>query len=216
MKDIPVFDTENGVASLFLWEIPYRKRAHIKLQSTQNPEKLLDECVDFCKMCGAEWIDAAGHEYLQKYPLITALYTMQCDKAVVGETDACLFPVTESTVQQWLDIYNERMEHIPNAAFMDGAKGKEMLKDGDGYFIHKEGKLLGIGRAGGDFIDTVIAVVPGMGETVVKALTSILTGDTVRLLVADANKRAVRLYERMGFVKVKEVSRWYEVFNGVQ
>ena len=211
MKDIPVFNTEFGVASLFLREIPYRQRAHIKIQSSLDPEQLLAECVDFCRACGAEWIDGAGHEYLEKYPLITALYTMQCDRLAIGETDAYLFPVTEKTVQQWLDIYNEKMADVPNAAFMDSRDGKELLQTGDGYFVHRDGQLLGIGKAAGDFIDTVIAVKPGMGETVVKALSGILTGDTVRLMVAGANERAVRLYERMGFVKVREVSRWYRV-----
>ncbi|MBP3478829.1 MAG: GNAT family N-acetyltransferase [Oscillospiraceae bacterium] len=211
MKDIPVFNTEFGVASLFLREIPYRQRAHIKIQSSLEPERLLAECVDFCRACGAEWIDGAGHEYLEKYPLITVLYTMQCDRSAIGETDACLFPVTEKTVQQWLDIYNEKMADVPNAAFMDSRDGKELLQTGDGYFVHRDGQLLGIGKAAGDFIDTVIAVKPGMGETVVKALSGILVGDTVRLMVAGANERAVRLYERMGFVKVREVSRWYRV-----
>ncbi len=211
MRDIPVFTTEYGAASLFLREIPYRKRAHIKIQSSLEPEKLLAECVSFCRACGAEWIDAAGHDFLEKYPLITALYTMQREKNGIPETDACLFPVTEETVQQWLDIYNERMAPVPNAAYMDRKDGAELLKTGDGYFVHREGKLLGIGKAKGDFIDTVISVQPGMGETVVRALASILNADTLRLMVAGANERAVRLYNRMGFVTVKEISRWYRV-----
>ena len=48
-------------------------------------------------------------------------------------------------------------------------------------------------------------------EQGVLALASILTGDTVRLMVASENKRAVRLYERMGFVTTKELSRWYKI-----
>lgn len=211
MKDIPVFDTEHGVASLFLREIPYRGRAHIKIQSSQEPDRLLEECVAFCRMCGAEWIDAAGHQYLEKYPFITVLYAMQRSREGIPKTDACLFPVTPENVQQWLDIYNERMAGVPNAAFMDSADGRELLKTGDGYFVHRDGQLLGIGKAAGDFIDTVIALQPGMGETVVQALTELLTEDTVRLMVAGANTRAVRLYERMGFIKVKELSRWYRV-----
>ena len=211
MKDIPVFDTENGVASLFLREIPYRGRAHIKIQSSLDPEKLLEECIAFCRMCGADWCDAAGHEYLEKYPLITAIYAMTCPREGLPETDACLFPVTEETVEKWVAIYNERMKDIPNCAFMDSQHGKEMLKEGDGYFIHKNGQLLGIGRASGEMLDTVISVVPGMGETVVLALASLLDTDVVRLQVASANERAIRLYERMGFIKVKELSRWYRV-----
>ena len=213
MRDIPMFTTEYGVASLFLKEIPYRGRAHIKIQSSLEPEKLLEECVGFCRACGAEWIDAAGHEYLEKYPLITALWAMQCPRDSIGDTDACLFPMTEETMQKWLDICNERMANIPNAAYMDSKDGKELLKKGSAYFIHRNGELLGIGVAAGDFIDTVIAVKPGAGETVVGTLASILTEDTVRLMVADANTRAVKLYERLGFVKVKELSRWYLVFG---
>lgn len=211
MKDIPVFTTQYGAASLFLREIPYRSRAHIKLQSTLEPDKLLEECIEFCKMCGADWIDAAGHEYLEKYPLITSLSTMQCDREMIPHTDACLFPVTEETVGNWLDIYNERMKNVPNCAYMDSADGKELLKTGDGYFVHKDGELLGIGKAAGAVIDTLAAVKPGAGETVVAALTSVLTEPVVRLTVADANTRAVRLYERMGFVKVRELIRWYRV-----
>jgi GNAT superfamily N-acetyltransferase len=148
---------------------------------------------------------------LEKYPLITAIVAMQCEKAAIPETDVCLFPVTENTVSKWLDIYNERMTDVPNAAFMDSTDGRELLKSGDGYFVHRNGDLLGIGKAAGDFIDTVISVKPGAGETVVRALASVLTEDTVRLWVASANTRAVRLYERMGFVPVKELSRWYRV-----
>lgn len=211
MQDFPMFTTEYGVASLFLREIPYRSRAHIKIHSSLEPEKLLAECVSFCRMCGAEWCDAAGDAYLEKYPLITAIWSMQCPRSAIGETDACLFPVTEQTVQKWLDIYNERMADVPNSAYMDSRDGRELLKSGDGYFVHRDGALLGIGKAAGDFIDTVIAVQPGAGETVVRALAGALNCETVRLWVASANTRAIRLYERMGFVKTAEISRWYRV-----
>ena len=211
MQDIPVFTTEYGVASLFLREIPYRGKAYIQLQSSLQPEKLLEECVAFCRACGAERIDASGHGYLERYPLVSALYTMQCSTDRLGKTDAALFPVTEKTLSRWLDVYNERMAEVPNASYMDSRDGQEMLSRGDGYFVHRDGKLLGIGRASGGTVDAVISVVPGMGETVMRALVSLLTEDTVRLLVASANTRAVRLYERMGFVKVQEVGRWYQI-----
>lgn len=211
MKDIPMFTTEYGVASLFLREIPYRGRAHIKIQSSLNPEKLLEECISFCRMCGADWIDAAGDPYLEKYPLITALWAMQCPRSALCEIDAQLVAVTEQTLQQWLDLYNERMADVPNAAYMDGRDGRELLKTGDGYFVYQNGQLQGIGKAKDDFIDTVIAIRPGAGETVMRALRKQLTGDVVQLWVASANARALRLYERLGFVKTKELSRWYRV-----
>ena len=213
MMDIPVFTSEYGVASLFLREIPYRKRAHIKIRSASDPEKLVGECIDFCRACGAEWMDCTGHPYLEKFPLLATLVKMQCDKGTIPTSDACLFPVTEETVQQWLNIYNQYMENVPNSAYMDKEDGKELVKTGDGYFVHQNGELLGIGKASNDFIHAVVSVVPGKGETVVRALTEVLTDDVISLMVAQQNTRAVRLYERMGFVAVQELSRWYQIFG---
>ena len=211
MKDIPVFDTEFGVASLFVRQIPYRQQAHIKIQVALDAEKLLEECVGFCRMCGAEHIYAAGDAYLEKYPRYATLVEMRCDRASIGESDACLFPVTEATVAQWLQIYNARMADVPNAAYMDNAQGRELIKNGGGYFVHRDGKLLGIGKISEDLLDAVISVEPGMGETVVKALVEVMPTDTVRLLVAKENQRAMGLYTRLGFLEVQEVSNWYKI-----
>ena len=213
MKDIPLFTTEYGVASLTLREIPYRQRAYIKIQSASEPEKLLEECIGFCRACGAERIDASGHEFLEQYSLITPMWMMTANRESMGQTDACIFPMTQQTVERWLEIYNQRMADVPNAAYLDSRDGKEFLENGDCYFVHRDGKLLGIGKAAGDCVDIVIAVEPGMGETVLLALSSVLTEDTVRVTVAGENTRAVRLYERMGFIKTKEISRWYRLFG---
>lgn len=211
MKDIPIFTTDNGVASLFLQEIPYRKRAHIKIRSSLSPEAFLDECISFCKMCGADWIDASGHDYLQNYPLITALYQMQCPKENLGATDACLFPLTEETLDEWVRLYNARMGDVPNCAWLDTAQAKKMLADGDCYFVHRNGALIGFGSASDGMLHTVAAVERGMGQTAVCALATLLDTDTVTLNVASENKRAFRLYEKMGFVITKELTRWYRV-----
>ena len=135
MKNIPVFTTEYGVASLTLREIPYRNRAYIKIQSTSEPDKLMEECVAFCRACGAEWISAAGDAYLEQYPLITEMWLMTCNRESIGETDACLFPMTEATVDRWLQLYNQRMADVPNAAYLDSKDGKEFLENGDCYFV---------------------------------------------------------------------------------
>ena len=52
MRDIPMFTTEYGVASLALREIPYRQEAFITIQATEKPKELLEECIGFCRACG--------------------------------------------------------------------------------------------------------------------------------------------------------------------
>lgn len=211
MRDIPMFDTEYGIASLVLKEIPYQQTAYITMQSSQEPDKLLEECVGFCRACGAERIYASGDAYLEKYPVYTAMWQMQCAVESLPDTDAALFPVQEQTLSQWMDIYNRKVAKLPNGAWMSAAEGKKMLQKGDGYFIHRSGELLGIGRASGDVIDWVASVEPGAGADVVSALSHALSDSTVVLVVASENAKALALYRRLGFVPVKEISRWFVV-----
>lgn len=211
MKDFPVFTTQYGVASLVLKQIPYQGAAYITLQDSMEPEKLLEECVAFCRVCGAEQIYATGHEVLEQYPLYTAMWEMRCPWESIPDTDAGLFPVVESTLDQWRQIYNDKVKKVPNGAWMPQADGEKMLADGDGYYIHRNEKLLGIGRAAGDTIDWVASVEPGAGRDVVAALNHAVIADTVKLTVASANHKAAALYESLGFVTTKEISRWYRV-----
>lgn len=211
MKDIPVFDTEYGVASLFLQEVSYRGRAHIKLQATQEPEKLLEECVAFCRACGAEWCDAAGHAYLEQYPCLATLVLMQADRAALQENRAKLVPLTAATQEHWRALYNERMKNVPNCAYLDERGARELREKGGCYFIYEADRLLGIGGIDAQRIETVAAAVPGAGERIVRALATVMQTPQVQLVVALENERAVALYQRLGFVQIRLLSRWYRV-----
>ncbi len=210
MKNIPVFDTENGVATLILREIPYTQKAYVRLQSVSDFEKMVEECRAFCRMCGAEKIYATGHAGLAKYPYHTAMVEMRCNTDTLPRTDACLFPVQEHTLGEFTRIYNEKMKAVPNSAWMDAEEGKRMLQSGDGYFVHRAGSLIGIGRVETGKIRVVASLMPGGGREVVVALAS-LAGETAAVEVAAENHKAVGLYERLGFVAVRELSRWYEI-----
>jgi len=211
VKDIPVFTTEYGVASLILREVPYQQTAYVHLQAALEPEKLLAECVSFCRMVGAVKILATGHPMLERYPMYTAIWRMRCMTGSLAGTDAALFPVQEATADAFQSIYNEKVSHVPNAAWMDNTDKKEMLKTGEGYFVHRDGTLLGIGRVLGCELRFLASVQPGAGEDVIKALVHSITEPAVTVEVASANGKAVRLYERLGFVKIAERARWYKV-----
>ena len=213
MKDIPIFDTETGVSSLVLKEIPYKQIAYVKIRSVQ-PGGLrahLDECIRFCRMCGAERIFAQGHPELEQWPLHCAVLKMNL--AVPDrEPPAMVFPVTEETVCRWRDIYNEKMAQVDNSAVMTARDEKEILSSGGACFVHDCGALLGIGWVRESRILCVAAVQPGAGERVLLTLLTLLDSDRAELEVASTNHRAIRLYERLGFVTVGEASRWYQIF----
>ena len=211
MRDFPMFTTEYGVGSLVLKEIPYSGAAYITIRASAQPDMFLSECTDFCRAVGAQSVYATGNESLGKYPIHTSVIQMSASWDVIQETDACLFPVTEATLSKWQHIYNERMQGVDNAAYMSDRAAKEMLKRGDGYFIHNDGQLLGIGMASDDKIDCIASVVPGKGKDIVCALVHALMCDRIVLEVASTNTKAIKLYESLGFIQTAEISRWYKI-----
>ena len=211
MRDIPVFTTQYGVASLILKEIPYSADAYIRLQNTIDPEKLLQECVSFCRAAGAERVYAAGHTYLENYPLHTAIFAMSCMKAMLPDTDAELIPVCEETLEQWRSLYNNKMNGIDNATYLSLADAQKILVAGEGYFIYQGTDLLGIGAVSKDTIRAVASLQAGAGADIVSALCRVLTTDTVSLEVASTNTKAISLYQRIGFRFSGEISRWYKI-----
>lgn len=212
MRDIPVFTTEYGVASLVLREIPYRQEAYICIQSSCQPKELLEECIGFCRACGAEKIYARNHEFLEKYPLHTAILKMRGIARIDENKVEHLWPVTEETVSQWRQFMNERLKNVDNAATLDGTSEKEILERGGACFVHKNGELLGGGWLANGELLLIAAAVPGAGERVMHTLMSLQPDEPIELEVASTNTRAIRLYEKLGFVKASELRQWYKVF----
>ncbi len=213
MRDFPIFTTEYGVSSLIFKEIPYKKVAYIRIRDVQEDffGEHLRECVSFCRMAGAERIYAAGHEKLEAYPLYTAIYQMQGTAWVDTGKLANLFPVTGATAARWRQICNERMRDVDCAATQTAKDEAEIISSNGAYFVHRDGYLLGIGWVKDGELLVVAAVKPGAGETVMHTLMSLMEGAQMRLEVASTNERAIALYEKLGFLKTGERTRWYAV-----
>ena len=209
MKDIPVFTTEHGAASLILSQIPYREEGYIHVQSSLEPQQLLQECAGFLRACGAERIYATGQDLPQSLEIYTTLVQMQIPKEALPEPNAALWPVQRENLDRWAEIYNRKTAAIPMGAWLKDRQRQELLDSGEGYFVHANGKLLGIGRVSADTLHFVASVSPGAGADVVAALASVITQPVVKLTVASTNQKAVRLYEKLGFCKTRQVSTWY-------
>ena len=211
MKDFPMFTTEFGVASLILQEIPYRGEAFILIQDTLQPEELLAECISFCRMCGAEKIYARGHEITEKYPLHCIVLEMR-GQAKVDETKVeNLWPVTEENVGRWRELANEKMRPVDNSGTLTKRHEQDILSSGGAYFVHHEGELLGAGWLVGNELLLVCAAKSGAGERVCHTLFSLIPGQEVKLDVVSTNIRAIRLYEKLGFIRTSELRQWHRV-----
>ena len=213
MQDFPLFSTDTGVSSLLLKEVPYRKKAYIRIGDVQEGglKAHLAECLSFCRMVGAEHVYASGHGELETYPLHTSVIKMQMEAWVDRKKLASLFPVTEATVARWRQIYNDAMEEVDNAATLESRDEEKIVKSGGAYLAHQDGQLLGIGWLEDTKLLAVASAQKGMGETVMHTLMSLIEGSTMELEVASTNTRAIRLYERLGFLITGEISRWYTI-----
>ena len=60
MRDIPLFTVTDGMATLILHEIPFRKEAYVWVRSLFGSlDGLMQECAGFCRAAGAE-VELAG------------------------------------------------------------------------------------------------------------------------------------------------------------
>lgn len=210
MKDIPVFNTDNGIASLRLKEIPVFKTAYITIQSALDEKKLLEDCVSLCRAAGADKIYANGFKEIMPFNPINII-KMTHNTCLQPDTNVMLFPVQESTLPQWREIYNKKMRDVTGASYMDAAMAQRLLADRNGYFVHRNGELIGIGTACGGEISVVASVKKGAGKDVMKALISTLSEDRVVIEVASDNLKAVDLYSSMGFIAVGTVNSWHKI-----
>lgn len=209
MRDIPVFDTQNGVGSLALREIPYRGEAYITVGAATDADAFLKEAVDFSIAVGAQKVYATGHPAVESYPYYSSVLMLAADREALEQTDALLFPVTEQTAEKWRTLYNEKFLKVPNAATITQRDMHKLMQSC--YFVHRNGQLIGIGKAEADRIGAIAAFVPGAGRDVVLALAHALTEGRVTIEVATANPKARSLYERLGFIAVEERVKWYKI-----
>lgn len=209
MRNIPVFTTESGVASLVLEEIPYKKEAYIRIHSAESPREFLQECVDFCKAVGAENIFATGHGFLNVFPVHTQLVRMRCKGDMLSSSDLELRSVNEDTLPLWCDLYNTNMRNVPNASTMVASKVRGLLKSKNCCLVYEDQQLVGIGMTSSEQVDAIVSLIPGKGTEIMRALCKSLTGEYVNVEVASNNTAAVKLYRKLGFTEVETIAIWH-------
>lgn len=209
MRDIPVFTTENGVATLFLKNVPVTKTAYIKVQDTSHTEAFVRECSDFCRAVGAETVYCNFNVQCSE---CVRIISMARPKAGIPETSAQLVPVQEETMALWRNIYNRKMKGIPNASQIMQHESKKYLESGNCYFVERDGVLIGIGMINENRIEALASVSRGAGRDVLLALCNGLQTDVIELSVAEENEKAVMLYESAGFVVKSVLQTWYKIF----
>lgn len=210
MRDIPIFTTEFGIASLILREIPYKEIAYVRVQSSLQPRILLEECASFCRAAGAErvYADTGGG---WSYPIHTQILQLSLPREKLPDTRSQAVPVTDDTLRFFREIYNKKMSRVDNASYMTKQDARQCLDSRTGYFVRKDGADVAIVIASAGKLDALAAIQPGGGREGVLALKQLLAEETIKLEVASTNSRALRLYQSLGFTEDRVLSTWYKI-----
>lgn len=212
MKNIPVFTTPHGVATLVLREIPYSQRAYILLQSVfTSVEELVNECAGFCRAAGAEQIFAKLDGAMSGAFFQCEIWELtRRGPLPQPERELELTQVTTQNCEAYRKLYNEKFARVDNAAYCDRSDAAKLAEEG-GWLYVSEGEVLGLGQVQGNELRSIAAAQKGLGFDLAIALMKKLDTEAVSLTVASSNAPALRLYERLGFEKTAVRSRWYRI-----
>lgn len=217
MKNIPVFTSSYGIATLILREIPWNRTAYVLIQSVWNNQKaeLLEECRGFCRAVGAEQIYATwGLEELPAEP-VWEMRIMSRPKAglPVPERPLALEPLTRENSGEYLRIYNACFREVPCAASYDQASLEPLYGEDLAWLTKVDGEYAGVAEISKTGLEG-IAVLPeyrGLGYGLALAVLPMVPSTQLRLKVASTNLRAIALYERLGFVCTQTEKRWWRL-----
>ena len=212
MRDIPLFTTENGVASLLFKKIPYTKEAFVHIRDSRSFKEFIKECKDICVMAGAEEIYATGHDDLPVYPEHCAVVCYKAQADSFPETEAIAVPISSEQMSWWRQVYNQKMVHVPSAAPLSESDVERLIAENKAYCIYKACSAVGIGVAYDGEVQAVASIAPGCGRDCVIALEKCLGRGEVSLSVASTNMKAIDLYKRLGFKEMETKAVWYKIF----
>ena len=215
MKDIPIFTGAHGVATLILSQIPWSGCGYVMVRSVWDDEKaFLEECLSFCRACGAETVYASWELAELPAPHGYDMVQMEMKKSDLpqGET-LTLEDLTEENSEVFIDIYNTCFLPIPNAASYGKKDIGRLLGEETAYLVKQDGKYAAIAEISKEGLEAV-AVLPqyrGLGYDLCRTVLHKVPSVTLKLKTVSTNERALALYRRLGFGNEQIVSRWWKL-----
>lgn len=215
MRNIPDFTCPHGGAQLILEQLPVTGTAYCLVQWVIPGQLsgLLDEVCRFCRMVDARRVLALAEllgdkEKAASYPAAFQVMQMELPQSGISAPDAVLCAVEAHQWRDYISAYNQAMTGVDGARLLSARDQRRLMEEGGCYYVYREETPIGLGQVQGDRLRFLAALIPGAGSQVVAALAGCVSGDTVRLTVADTNQKALRLYRRLGFQETGIAEHW--------
>ena len=215
MKDIPIFTGTHGVATLILSQIPWSGCGYVMVRSVWDDEKaFLDECLGFCRACGAECVYASWETAELPAPHGYDMVRLSMEKSALPQGELLtLEDLTEENAADFLRIYNTCFLPIPNAAAYGKKDIERLLGEETAYLVRRDGVYAAIAEISKEGLEAV-AVLPqyrGMGYDLCRTVLQKVPSLTLKLKTVSTNEKALALYRRLGFGNEQIVSRWWKL-----
>ena len=216
MKDIPLFTSDCGLATLILREIGWSGSAYVLVRSVWNGRVagLLDECARFCRAVDAKQIFACWETAELPARHAYDMLDMACPKSKLppgGPVD--LEPLTRDNAGDYLRIYNECFRQVPAAASYDKKSLEPLYGEDLAWLARVDGQYAAVAEISKAGLEGIGVLPPfrGLGYDLALAVMAMVPSPEVRLKVASTNARARALYARLGFAETGVSRRWYRL-----
>ena len=219
MKNIPVYMSQGGTATLILTEIPPRGIAYVVLR-TVIPGKLselLQECAAFCRSCGATTCLVSPGDTQQALTLPHAydIYWLRTHKAALPDVfqPFSLKPLQPDNDAIFQRIYNQCFCEVSHAMTYERKQIQRIYQMEYQAFLAltETGNPCGIGELHGNEL-AAVGLLPeyrGRGKDLTLTLLSLCPGPEITLTVVSDNMPALSMYDKLGFSVCGVESRWY-------
>ena len=217
MKNIPMFTGQHGMATLVFRELSYSGCAYVLVRAVWNGETaaFLEECRSFCRAVGAEKIYASWEE--NALPANHAYDVL----GLCREKSGLSLPRREVELEElrpangadYLQIYNTCFRPVSGAASYDKQDLQRLYGQDCAFLAKIDGEYAAVAEISKEGLES-IAVMPqysGLGYDLSLTVLPMVPSLTLRLKVASTNRRALELYQRLGFEQENIRSRWYEL-----
>lgn len=227
MNDIPAFTEGGGVSSLILREIPYKNTAFVMVRAfdRQLLDEHLQEAVSLCRFAGAKAVFAAAEREAlfpdrePDYKMLRLGVSCCCDKGIEAEHKE----LSENNMNDYIRIYNACFADIVSAETLTEKKVRPNMENCGRQcrIYYKDGvpaAISDIEFAGDGALLNAVGVLPeyrgGFGQDILKSLmadTAKKGIDKLCVNVMSTNKRALKLYRKLGFEQEEVLSCWFRL-----
>ncbi len=215
MKNIPMFTGTHGLATLVLREIGFSGNAYVMVRAVWNGQAaaFLQECYGFCVAVGAKAVYATWEEDLPGEPAWESIWMTRPKAGLPQGRDVDLEPLTPANGQRYLEVYNRCFRDVPAAASYDKESLRSLYGMDCAYLAKVDGKDAGVAEISKTGLEA-IGVLPefrGLGYDLALAVLPMVPATELKLKVSSTNKKALALYDRLGFAASGVEKRWWQV-----